>query len=201
MQRETKSNREKIIEAAIMLYSNRSFSSVSQREIAAAVGIKAASIYNHFPSKDAILEEIVDLFRLGLKTQYFPAFDSENTVNLPAYLGQIALANDAFFQDPANLRLGLVIMREQFSNAAVRGMLYDMMIVGPRERISAAFSRLMEQGKMRRGDPLFAAKEYLSYFVYEFYENALSAGLSKQNGEALQQSKAHMDRFLVNWAL
>ena len=195
------SNRERILEAAILLFSERGFSAVSQREIAAAVGIKAASLYNHFPSKEAILEEIVEVLRRGLTQDVMPAFQPEEMIGLRAYLDLISSASDALFVSPENFRIGVIVMREQFYNATVRRMLYEMMILGPREQISAYFARLMQAGKMRNGDAQFAAMEYHAFFVYEFYENALSLGIEKEPKQQSQAGLMHTERFIQDWEL
>ena len=52
--------RERILEQALELFSEKGYDSVSVGEIARAVGIKAPSLYNHFPSKRAILDAIVE---------------------------------------------------------------------------------------------------------------------------------------------
>ena len=49
----------KIIDAALTLFAARGYDAVSVGEIAAAVGIRAPSLYNHFESKKAIFEAIV----------------------------------------------------------------------------------------------------------------------------------------------
>lgn len=51
---------EKILDKALELFSAKGYDSVSVGEIAKAVGIKAPSLYNHFPSKQAIFNAIVD---------------------------------------------------------------------------------------------------------------------------------------------
>lgn len=51
---------EKILDKALELFSTKGYDSVSVGEIAKAVGIKAPSLYNHFPSKQAIFDAIVD---------------------------------------------------------------------------------------------------------------------------------------------
>ena len=52
--------KEKILETALELFSEKGYDSVSVGEIAEAVGIKAPSLYNHFPSKQAVFEAIVE---------------------------------------------------------------------------------------------------------------------------------------------
>ena len=56
------STREKIMDAAIALFSDQGYEMVSMRDIAKAVGINAASIYNHFPSKRDLLLGSYDFY-------------------------------------------------------------------------------------------------------------------------------------------
>ena len=51
-----------IFNAALRLFAARGVENVSVRDIATAVGIKAASIYNHYPSKEKIVEACYDLY-------------------------------------------------------------------------------------------------------------------------------------------
>ena len=52
--------RQKILDQALELFSARGYDSVSVGEIAKAVGIKAPSLYHHFPGKQAIFDAIVE---------------------------------------------------------------------------------------------------------------------------------------------
>jgi AcrR family transcriptional regulator len=51
--------RQRILEVAAQLFSERGFAGTSIRDIADALGVTKAALYYHFPSKDAILEELV----------------------------------------------------------------------------------------------------------------------------------------------
>lgn len=53
------SRQEKILKIASTLFSQRGYSAVSMRDLAEALGIKAASIYNHVHSKQEILSLII----------------------------------------------------------------------------------------------------------------------------------------------
>lgn len=52
--------KQKILDKALALFSSRGYDAVSVGEIAQAVGIKAPSLYNHFPSKQAIFDALVE---------------------------------------------------------------------------------------------------------------------------------------------
>ena len=55
MTRSVKSkNREEILDLAIPLFAQSGYTGVSMRDIASAVGIKAASLYHHFPDKQTL---------------------------------------------------------------------------------------------------------------------------------------------------
>ena len=52
--------RTEILDAAAVLLGRDGYQAATVRAIAARVGIKAASIYHHFPSKDAIVQAVLD---------------------------------------------------------------------------------------------------------------------------------------------
>lgn len=52
--------KQRILDKALELFAERGYDSVSVGEIARAVGIKAPSLYNHFPGKQAIFDAIVE---------------------------------------------------------------------------------------------------------------------------------------------
>lgn len=49
--------RVRLIAAALELFAKNGFDATTMRDLAAFVGIKAPAIYNHFPSKEAVLSE------------------------------------------------------------------------------------------------------------------------------------------------
>jgi AcrR family transcriptional regulator len=51
--------RQRILEVAARLFSEQGFAGTSIRDIADALGVTKAALYYHFPSKDAILGELV----------------------------------------------------------------------------------------------------------------------------------------------
>lgn len=51
--------KDEIIQTAALLFKEKGYSAVTMRDIAKAMGIKAASLYNHIKSKQEILSEII----------------------------------------------------------------------------------------------------------------------------------------------
>src|SRR6478736_10080433 len=64
------SRREQILDTAARLFAERGFHGVSVVELGAACGISGPALYKHFPSKDAMLAEMLveiseELLRVG----------------------------------------------------------------------------------------------------------------------------------------
>lgn len=53
------SRKQEIINTAAKLFKEKGYSAVTMRDLATAMGIKAASLYNHISSKQEILQEII----------------------------------------------------------------------------------------------------------------------------------------------
>lgn len=66
MQTDTRSVRERILSAAVQLFAQYGYHAATMRDIARISGIQAASIYYHYPSKQALLVEIMDTYMHNL---------------------------------------------------------------------------------------------------------------------------------------
>ena len=101
--------RKLIFDASIMLFSTKGYEEVSVRDIANAVGIKPASIYNHFSSKDEILETIYQHYkdrRLDNRTD-------EDLLRTVIQTGTahdvVAILNDSAFRFDEETRVRLIL--------------------------------------------------------------------------------------------
>jgi len=56
------STRVRILDAALDLFVTEGYAGASMRQIAAAVGMRASSLYNHFDGKEAILSALIDAY-------------------------------------------------------------------------------------------------------------------------------------------
>jgi AcrR family transcriptional regulator len=52
--------RQQVLDAAARLFREKGYAATTMRDVAARCGIRAASLYYHFPSKDEILAEVFD---------------------------------------------------------------------------------------------------------------------------------------------
>ncbi|GAA1267238.1 TetR/AcrR family transcriptional regulator [Pseudonocardia aurantiaca] len=59
-----------ILTSAARLFAEKGFAATTVREIADSVGVLSGSLYHHFPSKEAIVGEVVDSYLSDLLTGY-----------------------------------------------------------------------------------------------------------------------------------
>ena len=64
--------KDKILQVSINLFSEFGYDNVSIRQIAKEVGIKESSIYNHYKSKESILETILDYYISEMTKEEIP---------------------------------------------------------------------------------------------------------------------------------
>lgn len=171
-----KTNKEKIFEVSIKLFAMKGFSDVSVRDIATEVGIKASSIYNHFQSKDEILESIFQYFVTRLEVAVYTELNQEvlfETIQPEAFFYQNVQTTMNLMRSPLMQEIITIIRREQFTNQRIRKFLLQEMIQRPRENFEKLFAKLIEHKLIKPLDPKILAKEYQAFSIYQYYENSI----------------------------
>jgi len=69
--------RDAILRASAELFARQGVASTTVRQIAAEVGVLSGSLFHHFPSKDAIVEEIMTVYLAELRRRYRAVLDTE----------------------------------------------------------------------------------------------------------------------------
>jgi len=64
------SRRDELLAIAAQLFAERGFKNTTVRDIADAAGILSGSLYHHFDSKEAMVDELLDSFQTDLWEQY-----------------------------------------------------------------------------------------------------------------------------------
>jgi AcrR family transcriptional regulator len=161
-----------ILYTALRLFSERGYDGVSMRDLATEVGIKAASIYNHFSSKEDIFNSLL----LEMQNRYE---QTVNTVNVPngtiqetaaqyvtiseEQLQQIAAGLFLYFaKDEFAAPFRKMITAEQYRNSAAGDVFRHMFINGALEYQTDLFQALIEQGGFIDADPEIIALHFYS---------------------------------------
>lgn len=194
--------KQKILDKALELFSAQGYDSVSVGQIAKAVGIKAPSLYNHFPSKQAIFDAIV----ASTAAQYEADTDQINihvqnaAQDIPAFT---EITADALFEkvrqifeyslhDNAISRFRRMMTLEQFRSPELAA-LYSRRYV---ERVLAyhagIFRALIAAGEITAEDPNALAMLYVSPVLTLI---GICDRQPEREHECLDQLKRHVSLF------
>ena len=164
--------KQKILDKALELFSARGYDSVSVDQIAKAVGIKAPSLYNHFPGKQAIFDALVEstAARYEADTDRIDIHVQNAARDIPVFT---QITADALFEKVRQIfeyslhnetisRFRRMMTIEQFRSPELAA-LYSRRYV---ERVLAyhagIFRALIAAGEICTGDPETLAMLYVS---------------------------------------
>ena len=164
--------KETILDSALTLFSEKGYDAVSVAEIAGAVGIKAPSLYKHFPSKqaifDAILEKMQDDYTQRASSLGMDGSDaaSDSTkfsdVSEDSLVGMVIDLFGYFLHDPYVSRFRRMLTIEQFSGRGSADLLSSMYFDGPVGYQGSLFGILISGGVLGGGEPDVLALEFYS---------------------------------------
>jgi AcrR family transcriptional regulator len=164
--------RDQILEAALHLFSRKGFAESSVDEIAAEAGLGKATLYLYFPSKEILLQRLVDRYRLA--PDLGDLIDSIR--NLPPARGIPTLVEGIWRQIKENKDVAHVLVREVFSNPE-RARLYTEQVRLPgRNLLGAYFETWMKRGKLRRGNAEAMAQCLFGMLWYFLQSQELMGG-------------------------
>lgn len=170
------STRDRIFMTAVDLFSKKGFHGVSIRDITREVGINESSFYNHFKSKDGLLQEIFKRFQdESGKSRVSEDMIDEFLDKLGPY-EFLKASLDIFMKtmgNPEINKIGNILTIEQFGNDTVRDIFEQEIIIKPRQLYTEVFSKMIKNNFIKPLDPKILAEEYLSYSISLFYEFAV----------------------------
>ena len=176
------------MDAATDLFSRKGFHNVSVREITRKVGIKESSLYNHFDSKDEVLEEILNRFQSEFASltpsdevlrEVFESHDQEQ------YLCDWFMRFIQFWNDPRREKIWFIASMEQHRNKRVAEMILQetSQLLDVTETV---FRKLIEKKRIRSFDPKLLAAEYI-YTLRAMYLEYRLLKVTKRNTEDIEK--------------
>jgi AcrR family transcriptional regulator len=166
--------KQKILECAIDLFAMKGYTETTIRELAAAVDINEGSIYNHFPSKNSILEYIIKEYSELSRADFIQEkLDGLGENPTSEYI--LSCMNLKFREGKADhyLKELYVIFQEQHRNPLARKFVSEGIILQHEHVVKTIIEKLKEFNIIRQDtDPDIWAKLYSS-IIYTFASRAL----------------------------
>ncbi|MCL2010648.1 MAG: TetR/AcrR family transcriptional regulator [Synergistaceae bacterium] len=168
------STRQKILDSATDLFAMKGYTETTVRELAAVVGVKEASIYNHFPSKNNILECILEEY-LKFTTSFFDRGNLSALRENPTADNILSCMRFSFPKGQVDFYLKrlYVILQEQHRNPTVRAFMCERYILNTEQTFEMIVNKLKEFNVLRQDtDPDFWVKTHSS-LIYAFTSRLL----------------------------
>ena len=155
-----------ILEAALELFSVQGFEATSISQIASAVGIRKASLYSHFDSKQAILDALVQevLEQYAMHSIFARADWEKDTGSLPQTaddaVGMIQGQIRYILHDPAISRARKMLVIEQFQNPELAKLQTKQNYSDVLRYFTGLVKQLIRQGVLAEDDPEIMAAQF-----------------------------------------
>lgn len=167
-------NKQKIFDISIGLFSRFGYNGVSIRQIASKVGIKESSIYNHYNSKEAILDSILNYYIERMLAQDIPLDDASANLDVGFdHFYQMGLNAFAMqLKDEKMSKITRIILIESYHNERINDFLKKSILEDAIKGWIALFE-LMKSKKLIRedADSLQLAESFYKYGLFLLYEH------------------------------
>ena len=156
-----KDTKERILAAALDMFSQNGYAGSNIRELAGSLGMGKSSMYRHFESKEEIWNTLLDSLiayyeaRFGSPEHLPPMPDSpEGLVDLTMHMVDFTVHDETVIKTRKMLTI------EQFRDDRARALATKYFLTGLTEMFTQLFAGMMDKGLLRRDDPAMLALAY-----------------------------------------
>ena len=153
--------KERILEAALEMFSQNGYAGTNIRELSASLGLVKSGVYKHYESKEAIwnalLDEMIAYYaeHFGSSEHLPPVPDSpEGLVTMTMQMVNFTVHDERIIMTRKVLTL------EQFRDGRARELATKHFLTGLTEIFTHIFAGMMDKGSLRRDDPAMLAFAY-----------------------------------------
>ncbi|MGN0077827.1 MAG: TetR/AcrR family transcriptional regulator [Coriobacteriales bacterium] len=163
------SAREQILDSALDLFSRKGYSATTVRDIAGAVGIKAASLYNHFEGKQGLFDALIERelshvagrVHSGGAIAYPDEDPSPYADQTQGDLSQLVWNSYApFFEDERIRLFRHMLAAERYADERCAALYDEVFVQRPLKLQESIFGRLVETGAFAPCNLQLAAMQF-----------------------------------------
>ncbi|WP_204127555.1 TetR/AcrR family transcriptional regulator [Pseudomonas ogarae] len=196
-QRLTERKREAILQAAIAEFRSSGFEITSMDKIAATAGVSKRTVYNHFPSKEALFAEILNRLWNSITAEQDMPYSPQKPLReqLQTLLqAKLQLLADENFLDLARIAIAATIHSPERAQDMVSRM-------GQREEgLTAWIRQAQADGRLKPVEPAFAAQQMHGLLkTFAFWPQVSMGQPSLTQDEQAQVIESALDMFLSRY--
>ena len=156
-----KDTKERILAAALELFSKNGYAGTNIRELTASLGLVKSAMYKHFESKEDIWNTLLDEM-IVYYDEHFGS--SDHLPPVPDTLEGLAEMTrqmvDFTVHDEKVVMTRKLLTIEQFRDERARDLATKHFLTGLKDMFTPIFQGLMDKGLIRRDDPSMVALAY-----------------------------------------
>ena len=156
-----KDTKERILAAALEMFSQNGYAGTNIRELTASLGLVKSSMYKHFASKEdiwnSLLDEMIAYYdnHFGSPQHLPPVPDSlDDLVAMTLRMVNFTVHDERIIMTRKLLTI------EQFRDQRARDLATRHFLTGLKEMFTPVFAGMMDKGLLRRDDPAMLAFAY-----------------------------------------
>ena len=153
-----KDTKERILTAALEMFSQKGYEGTNIRELSASLGLVKSGIYKHYESKEEIWNALLDRMiayygeRFGSPEHLPPVPDSPEE-----FIAMTMRMVDLTIHDEQIVKTRKVLTLEQFRDDRARDLATKHFLTGLTEMFTHIFAGMMDKGLICRDDPAMLA--------------------------------------------
>ncbi len=194
-----KDTKEKILAAALEMFSQNGYAGTNIRELSESLGLVKSAMYRHFESKDAIwntlLDELIAYYadHFGSAEHLPPVPDSlEGLVTMTMQMVNFTVHDERIIMTRKVLTL------EQFRDVRARELATKHFLTGLTDMFTHVFTGMMEKGLLRQDDPGMLAFGYTAPISALIH---LCDREPEKTEEAIKQVEAFSRHFIATYGV
>ena len=194
--------KKKLLDNAVILFSEKGYDRVSIRELAKSVNIKESSVYNHFASKKDILNTVFDEF-LQLCNRYYHNLDNISRSVTENSQPEEVLSKFLLIYSDADrefvYKVYRILFLEYFTNPRAKEIITEYTFEFPKRIIQYALEKFIEYGKISKIDADSVSTIWSKTVLATLFLNLHMVSLAEQ--QANRKAYVQSGRYIIDTIL
>ena len=158
-----KDTKERILDAALEMFSKNGYAGTNIRELSASLGLVKSGVYKHFESKEAIWNALLDKM-IAYYEEHFGS--AEHLPPVPNTLEELVRMTmqmvNVTVHDERIVMTRKLLSIEQFRDERARNLATKHFLTGLTDMFTRLFRGMMDKGLLRDDDPKMLAFAYIT---------------------------------------
>jgi TetR/AcrR family transcriptional regulator, mexJK operon transcriptional repressor len=191
-------HRQRILDAASDVFLESGFEQTSTAEIARRAKVSKRELYFHFADKRALLAAVITELQSSMQSRMDVRWSSNE--DMEVVLRKSAAAIHDFILSERFGKLVRIVAAESYHDAAVARQFFELGPLAGRKATAKYLKARMEEGRLRKADPIKAADDFLDLVVGAQLMTAVILGQVDPAGRKRDHIHHSVEVFLMIYA-